>query len=234
MKKLALLTLIVFTLSSCLTVKMATGEVVEQTMTIDGDIDALALSSGFDVIVDRSIPHGEVRIATHSDMFDKLDIYVKGTTLNISLNSHELQAKTLEVRIPEYAYNTLAISGGADFYWHGCTAPSFTLAASGGADVEMEGSFEELCIAASGGADLEISGITTTLRASASGGADLSLDELLAENVEVSASGGADVEVCALSSITVNASGGADVCYGGDPATKDIECSGGASVQHAR
>lgn len=234
MKKLALFTLLVLSLSSCLTTKMATGEVLEQTMVIDGDINALSISSGFDVIVDRSIPHGEVHIATHSDMFDKLDIHVEGTTLSISLNSHELQAKTLEVRIPEYAYNTLAISGGADFYWHGCSVPSFTLAASGGADVEMEGGFEELCIAVSGGADVVISGFTTTLRASASGGADLSLDELLAENVELSASGGADVDVCALSSITANASGGADIRYDGDPATRDIECSGGASIQHTR
>lgn len=234
MKKLVLFTLFVMSLSSCITMKMATGEVLEQTMTINGDINALSISSGFDVIIDRSIPHGEAHITTHSDMFDKLDIRVEGTTLNISLNSHELQAKTLEVRIPEYPYNTIAISGGANLAWHNCTVPTLVLAASGGSDVELEGGFEELTLAVSGGADVEISGITTTLTVSATGGADLSLDDLIAENVEVSASGGADVEVYALSSIKARASGGADIRYDGDPATRDIECSGGADIKPAK
>ena len=230
------LTAIAFSLTSCITIVQdpATGDIEERVITLTEDINTLAISSGFDVIVDKTLPRGEVRITTHSDMFDKIDIGNEGSTLNIKLKSYSLRAKVLEVRVPEYDYNSIAISGGADFEWHGCDAPLLTIAASGGADVDLEGAFEELSLAVSGGADIDASGICSTLNIAASGGADLSLGELLAGDVTVTASGGADVEVCALESLTARASGGADVCYSGNPKTLDIEKSGGGSIHAER
>lgn len=207
------LSTILFT--SCINVistqKFAEGPIEERTLPITEEITAIAASNGADVIVDPTLPASEIRVTTHTDIFDILEIKTNKGTIEIGLTSNSLRAKTFEVRIPILAYKDISVSGGSDFSWDNCVA-------------------EELSIAASGGADAEISGRCITLNVAASGGADADLDELMAENVNVSASGGADVEVYATKSLTVNASGGSDVAFRGNPEKKDIERSGGADV----
>ena len=209
----AFCTILTLCLTSCIPVtqKIATGPIEERTIAIPEGVVALAMSSGFDVKVDSTLPSGEIRVTTHTDMFDRLDIGVEQSTLNIGMKSHRLRAKVLEVRIPALRYETIAVSGGVDFEWQGCNVAALTVAASGGADLMIEGECKSLMLAASGGADAELS-------------------RLRAENVEVAASGGADVEVCALNTLSVNASGGADVEYVGTPSVKNINRSGGAEV----
>lgn len=210
----SLLTITTLTLSltSCVIVnKPAVGEVVERTITITETPEALAIQGGADVIVDSTLPEGEIRVKTHTDIFDILDICVEDGSLNIRQKSYDLRAETLEVRIPHYDYSVIATSGGSDFKWDNCNVESLVIASSGGADIEISGHCKQLTVAASGGADLD-------------------LEELIAECVEVSISGGADAGVHATNSLTINASGGADIYYTGNPSTTDINTSGGASV----
>lgn len=211
--------------------KLAEGEIIEKRFAISGEPVALAISHGFDVVVDPTLPRGEAHVSTHSDLMDNVVIERKDETLNIKLNTHELRAKTLQVRVPAYDYNTVAISGGADLEWHDSKAQMLTVAASGGADVNITTTSEVVTLAVSGGGDVELDGSSKQLSIAASGGADVDTTELKAENVEVSASGGADVEVYASGSLIIDASGGADVRYAGNPATKDINSSGAADVE---
>ncbi len=226
------LSTILFT--SCINIistqKFAEGPIEERTLPLTEAVRSIAISSGADVIVDPTLPANEIRVTTHSDIFDILDIYAYNDELNIGLTSNLLRAKTFEVRIPILAYKDIAISGGSDFTWDNCVAEELSIAASGGADVDITCNSSKINLAISGGADAEISGRCITLNVAASGGADADLDELIAENVNVSASGGADVEVYATKSLTVNASGGSDVAFRGNPEKKDIERSGGADV----
>ena len=199
-------------LASCTIIsKPAVGEVVERTITITETPVALAIQSGIDVIVDSTLPDGEIRVKTHTDIFDVLDISVEDKSLNIRIKSHSLYAKTLEVRVPHYDFSIIATSGGSELEWEGCNAESLVIATSGGSDIEISGQCKQLTVAASGGADLD-------------------LEELIAESVDVSISGGADCSVHATNSLTINASGGADIHYAGNPTTTDINTSGGASV----
>jgi len=211
--------------------ELAKGEIIEKRFAISGEPVALAISHGFDVVVDPTLPRGEAHVSTHSDIMDNVVIEREDNTLNIKLNTQKLRAKTLQVRVPAYDYNTVAISGGADLEWHDSKAQMLTVAASGGADVNITTTSKMVTLAVSGGGDVELDGSSKQLSIAASGGADVDTTELKAENVEISASGGADVEVYASGSLIIDASGGADVRYAGNPATKNIRKSGGADVK---
>lgn len=224
----------ILALSSCINIisstKLSEAPIEQRTFPLTEDVTAIAISNGADVIVDATLPATEIRVTTHTDIFDILDVEVENETLSIGLTSNALRAKTFEVRIPILPLKDIAASGGSDFEWHNCTAEMLTIAASGGADVEISGQSSEINLAISGGADAEISGRCIKLNVAASGGADADLNELIAQDVTVSASGGADVEVYATNSLAVNASGGADVAYSGNPTSKDIHRSGGGDV----
>lgn len=225
----------VLALSSCINIganiKPAKGAIQERTIIIPEGATALVTSHGADVTVDYSLRPNEVRVKTHSDMFDILEIEVEDSTLSIGIKQNSLYAKTFEVRIPALAYNEIAVLGGSDLLWCNCTAKSLTITASGGSDVELNGGiFNTLSITTSGGADVEIKGQCTDLSVTVSGGTDTDLSELFAEKASISASGGSDVSVNASKSLTIDASGGADVYYSGMPTTTNINTSGGASI----
>lgn len=202
-------------LTSCLSIakSKAKGAIEERTFPLTEEVIALALSNGVNVTVDSTLPSNEIRVRTHTDIFDILELQVEDSTLEICLKSSSLYAEVFEVRIPELSITTIAMSGGCDLEWDSCQATDLTIAISGGADCEIKGSCETLSVAISGGADAD-------------------LDELVAQSVTVAASGGADVEVYATRALTIQASGGADVTYKGNPEIKDIHTSGGADVYH--
>lgn len=225
----------VLALSSCINIganiKLAKGNIEERTIIIPEGATALVTSHGADVTVDYSLRPNEVRVRTHSDMFDILKVEVEDSTLSIGTKQNSLYAKTFEVRIPALSYNDITVLGGSDLLWCNCTAESLTITASGGSDVELNGGiFNTLSITTSGGADVEIKGQCTDLSVTASGGTDTDLSELFAEKASISASGGSDVSVNASKSLTIDASGGADVYYSGMPTTTNINTSGGASI----
>lgn len=233
MKRISLI-LITIALTSCINIISSTNlseaPIEERTFPITEQVTAIAASHGADVIVDPTLAASEMRVTTHTDIFDILECDIKNETLSIGLTSNSLRAKTFEVRIPILAYKDIAVSGGSDFKWNNCVAEELSIAASGGADVDITSQSSKINLAISGGADAEISGRCITLVVAASGGADASLEELIANDVTVAASGGADVTVHATESLVVEASGGADVAYTGNPTTKDINRSGGADV----
>lgn len=214
---ISLLTLVALASSSCIAIniKAAKGEVVGRNVAITEDITAVAASSGIDVIVDPTLPRGEVRILTHTDVQDLVVVEVEGSSLNIKLKSISLSTEVLKVFIPAYEFNAIATSAGSDFEWTCCDVPSLTVAASGGSDIEIKGRCK-------------------VLTATASSGADLDLEELIADNVTLAASSGSDAHVHATSSLTVNASSGADVTYSGNPEHTDINSSSGAGIRREK
>lgn len=230
---LALISVALCAVSCISSVPYAEGEIEERTYTIEGDITALAASAGFDVVVDATLPKGEVRITTHSDLFEDVEVAVENNSINLKIKSFSRRPKTLKATVPDYNYEAVAISGGVDLLWEGCLSRNLTLAASGGAEAKITAiETENLTVVVSGGADAEIEGACNILSAAVSGGADLMAGVLEAKSADVVASGGADAVVCATESLNIAASGGADVVYIGEPEHTDIKTSGGASVSH--
>ncbi len=215
MKHLRLISLLALLLvASCIGVYRANGPIESRSVMLTGDVTAIAVSYGMEVVVDATLAENEARIVTHGDVIDHVKVYVEEQTLYVKLDApRAISTETLEVYIPKFKYSSLAISAGAEF-----------------SDRAFSG--EELTIAASAGAEVDISGEADTLTVAASAGADLSLDELRVKSATVSASAGAEVEVYVTESLVANASAGAEVSYKGTPTNVEVSKSAGATVEH--
>ncbi len=217
MKRIVLLisALSLLILPSCIDIRVnlesAKGDVVERTLSISEDITAVAVTNGITAIVDHTLPRGEVRVLTHSDVQDMVVVETKGSTLNLKMRASAIDIKVLEIRIPAYDFDSVATAGGSDFEWEGCTA-------------------ETLNVAASSGSDLEIKGSCKVLNAAASSGADLDLEELIAESVTIAVSSGADAHVYTTRELIANATGGAEITYSGNPTSREINASTSATI----
>ena len=87
-----------------------------------------------------------------------------------------------------------------------------------------------MVVHADSGADVRGIGEIEQITLEAESGAALDFSLLQAQQVVVEASGGSYVALFASESVRGNASGGAEVLVLGDPATTDIDVSGGAVV----
>lgn len=182
----------------------------ECTYTIDGELTALEISGGVDVVVDTTIAKNQVCVLANTDDFSPLVVKAENGKLFVS-HKRNTGDKEYKVYVPALDYKALAISGGSDLEWNCCAA-------------------EVLAVTVSGGADCGINGKCNTLAVVASGGADVDLDELIAGEVSVVASGGSDVELYAVRTISLTASGGADVYVDGTPQISEWNVSGAADV----
>ncbi len=199
---------------SCINVYVTNAPVESRSVALTAKAEAIAVSHGIDVVVDPTLDRNEAVVTTHSDVIDYVKVYVEDSTLNIKLDApRRFSTSRLEVRIPRFDYNTLAVSGGAEFSDNDYRSKSLTIAASGGAEVDIAGECKSMI-------------------AAASGGAELSLDELSVESANIAASGGAEVDLYVTESLVVNSSGGAEVSYKGNPAKVESSKSGGASIEH--
>lgn len=201
----------------------------ECTYTIDGELTALEISGGVDVVVDTTIAKNQIRVLANTDDFSPLVVKAENGKLFVS-HKRNTGDKEYKVYVPAFDYNALALAGGSDLEWNCCNADELALTVSGGADCEIKGKCNTLAVMASGGADCEIKGECNSLSVVASGGADVDMNELIAGEVSVVASGGADVELHAVRTISLTASGGADVYVDGTPQISEWNVSGAADV----
>ncbi|MFV0418827.1 MAG: GIN domain-containing protein [Dysgonomonas sp.] len=175
----------------------------------------IASSAGIDVNFTQGNSH-TVEIETDAENLDKIEIVVRNGSLELkrkqgvqfkrnSRITAYVSAKTLEA---------IAMSGGADFYAKALTNDNtLSIAASGGADIEIDKLNTNICnIAISGGSDADIKQLKTkSLKLAASGGSDAEIHLDNADNVSAAASGGADITLTGKTkSLSISSSGGSD------------------------
>ena len=140
--------------------------------------------------------------------------------------------KNLKAYVSYKTLKTLSASGGSDVNVDGTIAGSeLTLRVSGGSDFKGIVDVAKLLVRQSGGSDIRISGKATTLDVDASGGSDFKGYDLVAEVCELEASGASDIEITANREISARASGASDILYRGKPAVKEAKSSGASSVR---
>lgn len=175
----------------------------------------ISSSSGIDVYFTQGDKH-TVKIEADEDILDKILIGVEGGCLKLSLkkNNSFINNSTIKAYVTAKTLEGISVSGGANFYADNVkTNKDFSVAASGGADVEIVKLKTDDCkIAISGGSDCDISDLNTKyLEIAASGGSDASIKINDAEDIKVAARGGADVTLRGKTKrISVSCSGGAD------------------------
>lgn len=179
-----------------------------------------------------------VEIETDAETMKEIAVSVTDKSLNLGRNTK--MRRNNNVKINAYVsapnLNAVAISSGADFKATQVTNKGdFSIAALGGADIEIGRLVAEDCkIALSGGADCDIKNLQVkNLNLAASGGSDTDINIADADYVKIAVSGGSDVELKGKAkSADIIASGGSDIDI------KEFRCdnlnskkSGGGSIR---
>jgi hypothetical protein len=126
---------------------------------------------------------------------------------------------------------SISSSGGADIFGQGLlTFKKINLTSSGGSDIKLHITADEIYAKASGGSDIILEGNAYYFEANASGGSDIKAKNLETSVCRAISSGGADIFVTTKDELTASASGGSDIIYYGNPAKVNADKSGGASV----
>jgi len=103
---------------------------------------------------------------------------------------------------------------------------------SGGSDLEMELTANNIECNASGGSDIDLIGSADRIDISCSGGSDVEARKFMVKHCTVSASGGSDVEIHATESIDASASGASDITYKGNPLQVKVHSSGSSDISN--
>ena len=79
--------------ASCIVQRPAKGSIEDYDYAVSGEVKALSTSGGVDIIVDDALQPGEVRVCTHTDMIENVEVYTKGSTLYIKQTTCRLRPK---------------------------------------------------------------------------------------------------------------------------------------------
>jgi hypothetical protein len=118
----------------------------------------------------------------------------------------------LEIVLTCQSLSSLGVSGACHVEVEGVACDRFLLSASGASKIALEGKADQLSVDVSGATKVESR-------------------ELPANDVQVEASGASKVAVYSSQSLKVDASGASKIKFAGDPADKDFDTSGAASVE---
>lgn len=212
-----------------------TGNGVIKTETRDpGAFEAVHVGSGIEADVTLGAVTSVV-FEADENLLPLITTEVKEGALVVGLKPAWMVSPTKPIRAHLVTPRLIAAdaSGGAKVDAPASEAPEFTANASGGARLSVCGLKTDRVVAvSSGGATVSLCGTTLELKVDASGGAIVFAEGLTADAVRLNASGGAMGKVFAVNAVTGVLSGGASFTVLGNPATRQLELSGGATVKY--
>jgi Putative auto-transporter adhesin, head GIN domain len=167
---------------------------------------------GIDVIVHIG-PSQPIEVRAQSNILPLVTTAVEGGTLHITASQelNALVAVTVVISTPHI--DGIALSGGADGTVTGFAGDRLEVTMSGGGDLTVDGTAEQVSIDASGGSEAHLS-------------------KLAIGTLDVELSGGSGVEARVSNEVRGSASGGAHVTVNGN-ARLNVQTSGGAQVGHS-
>jgi len=207
------------------------GNVTKSDRKVSG-IKYVIIEDGIDLYL---YMNGKEKLSIEADenLHDLIKTEVEGNKLRIYLSKSVNRAKSLKVHLSVTNIKGIKASGGSDVESKDIIKfDKLDILCSGGSDIEMEVSGNELNSKNSGGSDIDLSGKVKIFRTQASGGSDTDATKLEAVECYVTASGGSDIDVYATGKLFVKASGGSDVSYKGNPQPINAEMSGGSDLDH--
>ena len=207
------------------------GNIVTKDRSV-ANFTAISVQNGSDLYITQGSPN-KVTVKADANLQDHIKTEVKDGTLKIYAKKRLGKAKKREVHVTVSNLKALAASGGSDvFAKKGLKTGNFALSMSGGSDLDLVLTADELKCSLSGGSDANISGSVGHLKVSASGGSDLNGKNLSATDCDINVSGGSDVDISGKAkSLDVVASGGSDINAGGFQVNKcKLVVSGGADA----
>ena len=196
--------------------------------------NAIAIGGGIDLVLTKGDAF-VVEVVASEDVAAKIVTEVVDNTLRISRKTNFFRwgdGGTVYVTMPTLV--SLDASGGSDVETEGTFASNdLRIVASGGSDLTIDVEAGTLAVEASGGSDMRLSGSARSARVESSGGSDLNASALTADEADVDSSGGSDLSIGVVrQKISGDASGGSDVTYSGTPGSVTVNTSGGAKLHH--
>ena len=157
-----------------------------------------------------------------------LKIYVEKKSNKWSWNNNGSMKAYVSVAYLE----KIAASGGSDIESEGTwESDDFHIQASGGSDIDMKIDTDELVVQCSGGSDINMDGRASKVSIMSSGGSDFNGRKLMTKEADIKSSGGSDVYIHVSEKLTARASGASDIHYSGDPKIRDIDASSSSDVE---
>lgn len=184
----------------------------------------------------------EVELAQGAACSVQLDVYdaallpkikteVRKGVLYIESKDLENVKGKLKVIITAPAYGKISLSGAA--HGHSTTdikSDAICIDCSGAAHLDLSLAAGSANIDASGASSLNLKGTAQKVYMDVSGSADVKAANFVTGNLDVEASGAAHLDVNATQHLDASASGASQVSYKGEPAERQIDISGAASV----
>ncbi len=202
------------------------------------DFNGIGVSSGINLHLKQGNTESLV-IKGEEELIKDVVVEKNDRSINIKYKeginwSRLFKGRVIDVYVTFKNLNSLAASGGADVYIDGqLKTDRFSIAASGGADIKLELTCKDIKIAVSGGADIDLKGSAENMTVSASGGADVNAFNFKVDYAQVNSSGGADVDIYVNKGLTASATGGSDITYKGNAALKKTSNSKSGDITHA-
>jgi hypothetical protein len=176
------------------------------------DFTSVDAGNGFNVIITQSNSYS-VLVTADDNVMDHIEISKSWDTLNIGVKwGSSLSSATLKIEITMPELRRIELSGGA----HGT--------------IKEMSSVNSLSIDLSGGSHLLGQGEVDDLTIDSSSGSHLDFTDFAANNVNIELSGGSQATIKLDGTLDADLSGGSKLSYIGDPSLRDIETSGGSSI----
>src|SRR5215204_4161115 len=177
---------------------------------------AIKISDGIDLF----ISHGDEAVAvsaSETKYRDKIKTVVEKGILKIFYDDKGLSWNTkrnLKVYVAFKKLSALAASGGSDIEVEGSiSATELNIDVSGGCNFRGKVEVDKLLVDQSGGSDISITGHAKEVSIITSGGSDFNGYNLVTDICSAEASGGSDIEITANKEMIAKASGASDIRY---------------------
>ncbi|MCL2574584.1 MAG: DUF2807 domain-containing protein [Defluviitaleaceae bacterium] len=208
------------------------GPIVSRTFDV-GSFDSIDMG-GARTVIFREAPVHSVTIEMHENLFDHMELEVRGGTLrhvsqgmNIGFNFNN-HSPRIYVYAPTITGLNLSGASTAED-WDVIHAPSFSITVSGASNVEIELYVDVLDIDLSGASRVRLSGVAPSATMTASGASNIFAENMQTVSADLDLSGASRANVAVSDDLSVNASGASNVSYIGNPSVNS-SLSGASSV----
>lgn len=195
----------------------------------------ISVANGIDLYLSQKSAE-EVIVEANADVMDKIITKVEAGVLKISMKSNlgfslRWDNEPRKVFVSFKNLDILEASSGSDVYSQAALKlDKLNLNASSGSDIKLELEADALNAESSSGSDISLKGKVHVFSCDASSGSDIVAGELKTQKCTASASSGSDIRVYVSGELNADASSGGDICYSGNPKSKDINESSGGDI----
>ena len=180
----------------------------ERTISAFANIDA---GGAFQIEWKSGAP--ALSITTDENLLSYIDNHISGDTLRLRTHDQIWPTHGIKVVISSPTRAGAKLSGAVKLTATQIAGPRFALESTGAAQVNLDGSIDELLADMTGASDLNAKGLQT-------------------KTAELSTTGAADAEIAVSETLKVAITGAGKVSYSGNPKTIEKHITGAGSIRH--